>query len=1542
MTDTTQTLGGTGGHAGRIDEALDRAAPVPALREEEDYAAFTLDPDADLRETAVGGGRGAGQHPNASAAAPEMPGALLTPAAAGIEATFDPGSAWGAGWDGLAAGEGPDHERTPGLAFGEAPSVLSTPSVGVASSGAENGGGWTDAESFGMPGQTADLPAVPLPAETPTTDLPVAGGVREGASPRPGVILAEQGFLGVVAADLLSKEQAAGGVTAGGGATAPAHGDSQGPQHAVPVAPAPSTDGVASSGPQSGGGRGRRLAGQEAEGGGGAGAGGAGPAENHSSAPGAPGGGTRIPPDNDTGAGTGSIGAAPPTGGAGNDSGASGGNGQGSDSGPIQATPGAGAEAQPPLGDWGSAEGAKVEAIDAFDVSAPSDVDATPDRITETAEAGASTGIRVFAVDADLARNTVTYTVSDARFSVDADGTVRVAQGAVFDAETESSIGLTVTATSVDGSTASQAFTLNVSDVNEHRVTAPVDVDHGANTLSEHARAGAVTGLRVQASDADATQSSVTFTVSDARFSVDPDGTVRVAQGASFDAETESSIGLTVTATSVDGSTASQAFSLNVSDVNEHAVSAPVDVDAAGNTLSEHALAGAATGLRVHASDADATQNTVSYSVRADRWEVDDDGTTFTVSDARFSVDPDGTVRVAQGAVFDAETESSINLTVTATSADGSTASNAFVLNVADVNEHRVTAPVDVDRGANTLSEHARAGAATGLRVQASDADATQSSVTFTVSDTRFSVDRDGTVRVAQGAAFDAETESSISLNVTATSADGSSASQAFTLNVSDVNEHRVTAPVDVDRGANTLSEHARAGAATGLRVQASDADATQSSVAFTVSDARFSVDRDGTVRVAQGAAFDAETESSISLNVTATSADGSSASQAFTLNVSDVNEHRVTAPVDVDPGANTLSEHARAGTATGLRVQAVDGDATQSSVTFTVSDARFSVDRDGTVRVAQGAVFDAETESSINLTVTATSADGSTASNAFVLNVADVNEHRVTAPVDVDRGANTLSEHARAGAATGLRVQASDADATQSSVTFTVSDARFSVDRDGTVRVAQGAAFDAETESSINLTVTATSADGSTASNAFVLNVADENEHRVTAPVDIGTDANGISEWAAPGSATGLRVQAVDADATQSAVSFTVSDARFSVDADGTVRVAAGAVFDAASESNINLTVMATSADGSSSSNQFGINVADESAMEEPNPGTTPAPGPDSPNQDPAPTTAGQTLRGTSRSDHIEGGAGSDRIMGGNGDDRLFGHDGNDVINGGNQNDQLHGGEGNDQLFGGNHNDLLVGGAGDDLLHGGNHDDSLLGGEGNDRLLGGSGNDSLSGWDGDDFLSGGSGNDSLSGENGNDVLHGGSGDDRLHGGLGNDALHGDAGNDLLSGEAGDDRLFGGAGTDRLFGGDGNDHLDGGAGDDFLSGMRGDDVIHGGTGRDSLTGGDGNDTLWGGAGDGDIANGGTGDDLFLFRHGDGRGDSAFGGDGRDVLRLEGADGGAVGAGWTFSLTSGSVSASGENFLELSADAQGTLTLADGSSLDFQQIERIAW
>ena len=111
-------------------------------------------------------------------------------------------------------------------------------------------------------------------------------------------------------------------------------------------------------------------------------------------------------------------------------------------------------------------------------------------------------------------------------------------------------------------------------------------------------------------------------------------------------------------------------------------------------------------------------------------------------------------------------------------------------------------------------------------------------------------------------------------------------------------------------------------------------------------------------------------------------------------------------------------------------------------------------------------------------------------------------------------------------------------------------------------------------------------------------------------------------------------------------------------------------------------------------------------------------------------------------------------------------------------------------------------------------------------------------------------------------------------------------------------------------------------------------MLNGGSGADTLIGGGGNDTLIGG----------TGDDLFVYMSGQGS-DGINGGTGSwiDTIALDPTGGPLqLGTDWTVNLTSGRILTQTESQLTFSNDADGTLTFADGSRIDFADIERVQW
>ena len=162
---------------------------------------------------------------------------------------------------------------------------------------------------------------------------------------------------------------------------------------------------------------------------------------------------------------------------------------------------------------------------------------------------------------------------------------------------------------------------------------------------------------------------------------------------------------------------------------------------------------------------------------------------------------------------------------------------------------------------------------------------------------------------------------------------------------------------------------------------------------------------------------LDFETTTSHSITVLATSSDGSTSSQSFTVNVTDVNEFPVGAVTDTNATVNQVAENAANGTLVGITAHAVDADGTNNTVTYSLSQdagGRFAIDAStGVVRVLNGALLDREAAASHTITVLATSSDGSTSTQSFTIDLLDVDEFSVGAVSDNDATPNQVAENA-------------------------------------------------------------------------------------------------------------------------------------------------------------------------------------------------------------------------------------------------------------------------------------------------------------------------------------------------------------------------------------------------------------------------------------------------------------------------------------------------------------------------------------------------
>src|SRR5207244_10568580 len=123
-------------------------------------------------------------------------------------------------------------------------------------------------------------------------------------------------------------------------------------------------------------------------------------------------------------------------------------------------------------------------------------------------------------------------------------------------------------------------------------------------------------------------------------------------------------------------------------------------------------------------------------------------------------------------------------------------------------------------------------------------------------------------------------------------------------------------------------------------------------------------------------------------------SSDRSTNSQTFTIAVTNVNDNPVVGPTDTDGGANTVAENAATGTLVGITAQASDADV-GATVSYSLSDdagGRFAINAaTGVVTEMGSAPRRDETATRDDITVLATSRDGSPNSQTFTIAVTHV-----------------------------------------------------------------------------------------------------------------------------------------------------------------------------------------------------------------------------------------------------------------------------------------------------------------------------------------------------------------------------------------------------------------------------------------------------------------------------------------------------------------------------------------------------------------------
>lgn len=326
--------------------------------------------------------------------------------------------------------------------------------------------------------------------------------------------------------------------------------------------------------------------------------------------------------------------------------------------------------------------------------------------------------------------------------------------------------------------------------------------------------------------------------------------------------------------------------------------------------------------------------------------------------------------------------------------------------------DYTIESVQDVDTSVNQVAQNAQTDTYTGVTANANDQDGDE--VTYHLADTL-----NGLLRIDSetGAIFldnIAHLGSSGDVHqalVVATSADGSSSRATFEINVAG---NAIGELIDIDDHTefsrqNLVSENAPKGTPVGITVFAMEDP--EDTVVYSLSPADqseglFMIDGISGVISLMGN-LDYEEAQSHHITVLASSSDGSSATNTFTVNVGDNEngaggegtrgdtDNAVKNLIDEDPRDNVIAENSDVGTDVGITAFARDQDG--DAVTYRLAQddidkGVFAIDSTSGVITLIGDV-DFETQAFYDVGVIAESYDRTTVTHTFRVNVEDVNE---------------------------------------------------------------------------------------------------------------------------------------------------------------------------------------------------------------------------------------------------------------------------------------------------------------------------------------------------------------------------------------------------------------------------------------------------------------------------------------------------------------------------------------------------------------------
>ena len=814
----------------------------------------------------------------------------------------------------------------------------------------------------------------------------------------------------------------------------------------------------------------------------------------------------------------------------------------------------------------------------------PTDIALSTSSINENVAANSTVGT-LSSTDPD-AGNTFTYTLvagsgstDNASFNISG-SSLRITSSPDF--ETKSSYSVRVRTTDQGSLWTEKAFTVTINDLNE----APTDVALSASSINENVAANSTVGT-LSSTDSDAgntftyTLVAGTGSTDNASFNISG-SSLRITSSPDF--ETKSSYSVRVRTTDQGGLWTEKAFTVTINDLNE----APTDVALSASSINENVAANTTVGT-LSSTDSDAG-NTFTYTLVAGTGSTDNASFNISGSSLRITSSPDF------------ETKSSYSVRVRTTDQGGLYFEKAYTITINDLNE----TPTDIALSASSINENVAANSTVGT-LSSTDPDAGN---TFTYSleagigstdNASFNISG-SSLRITSSPDF--ETKSSYSVRIRTTDQGGLYFEKAFTITINNVNE----IPVVTTAQSFSINENSVSGTVVGT-VVATDPDAGTIFSGWVITENEnpdgdgnnaFAIDAStGQISVADAGDLDREANASLSIKVSVSDGTNTSVEESITINLTDLND---VVPVITAAQTFSIDENLADGSAVGT-VLASDGDVTAtsfSSWTITAGNTNnaFAIDAvTGAITVNKASELDRENVSSFNLSVTVTDGINTSAAQAVIVNLNDVND---VAPIITPSQVLHVTEHSSNGTTVGT-VAATDGDVTATTfqnwtITAGNSDGYFAINSStGVVTVVDNTGLDPNVNPSFTLTLTVSDGINTSSSQTVSIIVSAVNDDN---PVITASQSFTIDENAANNTTVG-QVVAMDPDYGTVFQGWSINSGNannaFAIDAStGVISVNNSVALDRENVSSFNLSVTVSDGVHTSASEMVTINLND------------------------------------------------------------------------------------------------------------------------------------------------------------------------------------------------------------------------------------------------------------------------------------------------------------------------------------------------------------